>query len=266
MKKLEPIRANILEGISRIIGDTSRGLTGSEIGYILQMAKLQDVDPSITKWKRIFNSFIQFQNSSQSSNNILNFIKLSMDPARYVGNKSLFDELRDKLNQQMSFAGWQISDEGKLQKIRAASNLTQAEERASRLKGKLQNRNGHHEIFKFCKAELLTNNYFHAVFEAAKSVAEIIRQKSGLTEDGAELVEKAFSVNNPKIKINDLSSQTEKSEQKGFANLLKGIFGMFRNTTAHAPKTTWEINELDALDILSTISLVHRKLENSTVC
>jgi len=266
MKKLKPIRANILEGISRIIGDTSRGLTGSEIGYILQMAKLKDVDPSNTKWKRIYNSFVEFQNNSQSCNNILNFIKLSMDPARYVSNKTLFDELRDELNQQISFAGWQISDEGKLQKIRAVSNLTQAEERATKLKSKLQSRNGHPEIFKFCKAELLSNNYFHAVFEAAKSIAEIIRQKSGLTEDGAELVEKAFSINNPKIKINKLSSQTEKSEQKGFANLLKGIFGMFRNTTAHAPKITWEMNELDALDILSTISLVHRKLENSIVC
>ena len=245
MKKLNPIRANILEGISRIIGDTSRGFTGSEIGYILQMAKLKDVDPSNTKWKRIYNSFVEFQNKSQTCNNILNFIKLSMDPARYVGNKELFYELRDELNQQMSFAGWQISDEGKLQKIKAASNLTQAEERANRLKTKLQNRNGHPEIFRFCKAELLTNNYFHAVFEAAKSIAEIIRQKSVLTEDGAELVDKVFSVKNPKIKINNLSNQTEISEQKGFANLLKGTFGMFRNTTAHAPKITWEIDELD---------------------
>jgi hypothetical protein len=35
---------------------------------------------------------------------------------------------------------------------------------------------------------------------------------------------------------------------------------MFRNTTAHAPKIIWEINENDALDILSTISLIHRRL------
>ena len=46
-------------------------------------------------------------------------------------------------------------------------------------------------------------------------------------------------------------------------NLLKGVFGTFRNTTAHAPKITWEINELDALDILSMISLIHRKLDKA---
>jgi len=46
-------------------------------------------------------------------------------------------------------------------------------------------------------------------------------------------------------------------------NLLKGVFGTFRNTTAHAPKITWEINEQDALDILSMISLIHRKLDKA---
>lgn len=263
MNKIKPIRANILEGIARIVGDTNRGLTGSEIGYILQMAKLKDVDSASTKWRRIYNSFAEFQNRSQSCNNILNFVKLSMDPARYIGKKALFDELRDELNQQMSFAGFQISEGGTLQKIKKISTLSEAEEKAAKLKSKLQNRNGHPEIFKFCKAELISNNYFHAVFEATKSVAEIIRLKSGLTEDGAELIEKAFSVKNPILRINALITETEKSEQKGFANLLKGIFGMFRNTTAHAPKITWNIDENDALDILSTISLIHRKLENT---
>jgi uncharacterized protein (TIGR02391 family) len=109
----------------------------------------------------------------------------------------------------------------------------------------------------------LAENYFHAVFEATKSIAEIIRQKTGLLQDGSELVEAAFSIKNPLIKINDLSSETKESEHKGFANLIKGVFGMFRNTTAHAPKVIWEINEVDALDIMSTISLIHRKLEKN---
>lgn len=82
-----------------------------------------------------------------------------------------------------------------------------------------------------------------------------------MTEDGSELVDKAFTIRDPKIKINNLTTETERSEHKGFANLIKGVFGMFRNTTAHAPKITWEIDEQDALDILSTISLIHRKLE-----
>lgn len=75
-----------------------------------------------------------------------------------------------------------------------------------------------------------------------------------------ELIDKAFSIRNPLIQINDLSTETKESEHKGFANLIKGVFGMFRNTTAHSPRIIWDINENDALDILSTISLIHRRL------
>jgi len=41
------------------------------------------------------------------------------------------------------------------------------------------------------------------------------------------------------------------------------VFSAFRNTTAHAPKIHWNITELDALDILTTMSLVHRRLDNA---
>ena len=46
-------------------------------------------------------------------------------------------------------------------------------------------------------------------------------------------------------------------------NLLKGLFGTFRNTTAHHTKITWKIEEHDALDILSMVSLVHRRLDSA---
>ncbi|HHQ4926482.1 TPA: TIGR02391 family protein, partial [Aeromonas veronii] len=67
----------------------------------------------------------------------------------------------------------------------------------------------------------------------------------------------------PHLALSALQTESEQSEQKGFANLLKGIFGTFRNTTAHSPKITWVIEELDALDILSTISLIHRRLDGA---
>ena len=110
----------------------------------------------------------------------------------------------------------------------------------------------------------MENNYFHAVFEAVKSVADKIRRLSGETNDGSPLVDAVFSINNPILIINDLITETEKSEQKGFANLLKGFFGMFRNTLAHEPKIKWEIKEFDALDVMTLASLFHRRLDNAT--
>ncbi len=60
-----------------------------------------------------------------------------------------------------------------------------------------------------------------------------------------------------------MQSETQQSEQTGFMNLVKGLFSMFRNTTAHAPKITWKIEEQDALDILSMTSLIHRRLDEA---
>jgi len=60
-----------------------------------------------------------------------------------------------------------------------------------------------------------------------------------------------------------ISTESEKSEQKGFANLLIGLFGAVRNPLAHAPKTNWPMSEQDALDILTLVSLIHRKLDGT---
>lgn len=67
----------------------------------------------------------------------------------------------------------------------------------------------------------------------------------------------------PHLALSSLKTENEQSEQKGFVNLLKGVFGTFRKTTARAPKVAWIINEQDALDILSAASLIHRRLDNS---
>ena len=96
-----------------------------------------------------------------------------------------------------------------------------------------------------------------------KGVAERIRLISGLTADGAELVNKAFSIQSPILVLGPLTTESEKSEQKGFANLLVGLFGAVRNPLAHAPKTNWPMSEQDALDILTLVSLIHRKLDRT---
>lgn len=263
IKKYPPIDSGTLEGISKVLGHTSNGLTGPEIGKFLQEAKIPDIDPGNTKWKRLYNAFISFQDRKKLSNNILTFVNKSMNPARFIGNKEKFEWLRIEVNKRICFIGFELSKRGKFKNIQSATTISEAEKRATILKSKLQQRNTHPAIYQYCKAELLAENYFHTVFEATKSIAETIRQRTGLTEDGAELIDKAFAIKNPLIKINDLSTETKESEHKGFANLIKGVFGMFRNTVAHSPKIIWKINEDDALDILSTISLIHRRLNIS---
>ena len=98
--------------------------------------------------------------------------------------------------------------------------------------------------------------------EAAKSVFDRIREISDVREDGGKLVDSVFGGDSPILIINNFVSESEKSEHKGFSNLLKGLYGMFRNPTAHEVKIKWEINEEDALDIMSLISYCHKRIDN----
>ena len=67
----------------------------------------------------------------------------------------------------------------------------------------------------------------------------------------------------PALAINSLQSDTDRGEQRGFVNLLTGLFGTIRNPLAHNPKVEWPIEEGDALDILTLASLIHRKLDRA---
>ena len=259
--KRPTLSGEILEGLSKVLGDTSNGLSNNEITKYLKEVDLPNVFPEGTKWKRIYSAFVTYQNNKNISNNILRFINKSLHPARFVGRNQQYEDTRIELNKRLCFAGLELSESGKFREIESIFTITDAEYRASHFRKKLEQRETHYRIYEFCNAELLNENYFHSVFEAVKSVFEVIRMKSGLSVDGNQLIEQAFSINNPLIQINSLSNETEISEHRGFVNLLKGVTGMFRNTTAHAPKITWQMSEIDALDILTTLSLIHRKLD-----
>jgi hypothetical protein len=67
----------------------------------------------------------------------------------------------------------------------------------------------------------------------------------------------------PLLAINPLLTETQRGEQNGFVSLLKGLCGTIGNSLAHDPKVEWDMTKQDALDVLTTISLVHRKLDQA---
>ena len=121
MNNLPPINGSVLEGLSKVLGDTSNGLTGTEIGKFLQDVNIPDVDSTNTKWKRLYHAFITFQNRKQLSNNILTFINKSMNPARFIGRNEQFEDTRIELNKRLSFIGLELTDKGQFRKIGRAS-------------------------------------------------------------------------------------------------------------------------------------------------
>ena len=118
-------------------------------------------------------------------------------------------------------------------------------------------------MLKFCRAELLADNYFHAGQEEVKSVADKMRTRTGLTDDGAPLVDRVLSGDPPLLAINPRLTASERSEQSGFANLVRGTFGMFRNPTAHEARIHWAMTKDDAEDLLTIVSLIHRRLDKA---
>lgn len=264
MAHLPCFESEHLEAVCRVLADTTNGLTGSEIEHILAELRIPDPTPSMTKWKRLFNALAEAQNRHQVGNHLIQVINKAMSPARYISQPELFVLRQDGLNVALAFSGYAVNSNGKVIHTTPESTVEGARARAKRLNSVLQSRDMHQEIFKYCKTELLQDNYFHAVLEAVKGVAERLRQMSGLSIDGADLVNTVFSTKNPILAINSLKTETELSEQKGIANLLVGVFGAIRNPTAHAPKVVWAMPEQDAIDVLGILSYVHRKLDGAT--
>lgn len=254
-----------IEGVARALADTSEGLTGSEIGHLLNSLKMTDPDPAATKWKRLHNAFVERQNHSRNRRAILEFIRQAMKPERYIRQQERFEPMRANLNRSLAFAGLSVDEAGNLSSAIQAKTLSEANHRADELRSDLMRRGVHADILQFCRAELVADNYFHAVLEATKSIGNKLRVKTGLTGDGAALVDAALSGASPRLAINALSTDSQRSEQSGFANLVKGTFGMFRNPTAHEARILWEMSKDDAEDLLSLASLIHRRLDVAVV-
>lgn len=254
------LNQGILERISKILGDTSNGLTGSEISYFLQQCNIKDVTPEITKWKRLYSALASVQNFDKCSNKILRFIQIVLNPARFTDNQ-IFETKRKAINECLSYVNNELQSNGRFRVVTTAKTISEAQQRANDLLVNLQMRNAHQEIFKYCTTELVDKNYFHAVFEACKGLFARIRQLSLINTDGIRLVEYVF--NHPILVINSYKSKQEKDEQKGFEAILEGLCNMFRNPEAHQPKIEWPVSEQDALEILSLISYCHRRLDNA---
>ncbi|ACA21260.1 hypothetical protein M446_7042 (plasmid) [Methylobacterium sp. 4-46] len=254
-------RQSELEAIAAALGDTSEGLSHSDIAFMLSSCRMEDTSPALSKRHRLYNAFAAHQNATQSRRAVLAFIRKAMRPERFVRTPGHYEPLRANLNNALAFAGIEVDEGGNLRSVDKAQTLTEAQRRARDLRADLAGRGIHPDVLAFCRAELLADNYFHAVLEATKSVADKLRSRTGLTEDGGPLVDRALCGDPPLLAINDLSSDSEKSEQRGFANLVKGAFGMFRNVTAHEARVRWAMQKADAEDLLTLVSLIHRRLD-----
>jgi len=112
-------------------------------------------------------------------------------------------------------------------------------------------------------APLFNDGHFaEAVEVSAKAVFQYLREKTGLTSDGADLVNKAFSVNKPILAFSDLADETKKNEQIGFMDMLKGYFKGVRSPRAHTHGKQEEAQK--AFEFLVLASLFCRRIDDAS--
>lgn len=265
-----------LRSICTILADTNRGLTKTELSHILQHCQIAAVDDGnrnigngmfyrigLNKRDWLYSCFTNEISSKQSFAHIFTFIENALDPISYTAEekREKYQWLYEETNKVLLLIGLQVQKDGKIVGVPKASTLDEVDRRVNSLHKKLYDRAIHPEVTKYCIRDYLRKDYFDTVFEAAKGLAERVRQITGLTNDGGELFQTAFSTKDPYLFFNALQTESELSEFKGLKELLQAVFHLTRNPEAHTPKVNWKIDETKALDILTIISFAHKYLD-----
>jgi len=265
-RRFEPWPARVVTAVAGVLGDTAQGLTGREIGQLLAAVRVPEAEGG-NKRDRLAAALLTQQARQQAANCVIAFISEAMAPVRYAQEPHTFSRRRDDLNEVLVHVGLRVNDEGKLAKGPIAATLNEAAQHASSLRSELRRRSTHPEVLRYCTLEILAKNPFHASLEAVKSVADRMRQLTGLGLDGARLVDAVLmpGQGTARVAINANVTGPELDEQKGLANLVKGLFSMFRNPAAHEPRLHRTVTDEELLELLTTLSMVHRRLDSAHV-
>jgi len=102
-----------------------------------------------------------------------------------------------------------------------------------------------------------------AVLNSIIAVFDLIRNKTGLTDDGDRLIGKAFSLRDPYLILNEIDTESGQNDQKGFMQIYKGSFQGIRNPKAHS--LPHDLTQLKAAQYLVFASLLARRVDEATV-
>lgn len=121
----------------------------------------------------------------------------------------------------------------------------------------------HQEIAKATSDLFRDGHYSNAIENAVKALNHLVRERTGLSDDGVSLMQKAFSPNNPLLKFNELVDESDKNEQKGFMHWFIGTVSGLRNPRAH--KIIIDEPEM-ALEFIAFVSLQAKLLDKALSC
>lgn len=165
-----------LRNISDII---SNMLTHTKITEHLSGAGISQSQTGTNKTDRLFYALKERQIQDRCGNNVLAFVVRLLNPKRY-NSEDEFEKDRTTINEKLVYEGIEIDKSGQARQVDKAKTISEAKSRSLKIKEKVHGIGVHSEILPYCEAEWLKENYFHAILEITKSVAERLRQKKWL--------------------------------------------------------------------------------------
>lgn len=119
----------------------------------------------------------------------------------------------------------------------------------------------HPAIAMEARSRFEAGHYADAVEWALKVVAQEVRNQTGLTLDGASLMNTAFSLKNPLLVFDDSIPETKASMQQGYMQIFAGTMTGIRNPKAHGMV---QLDEVRCIHFLFLASLLRHKLDEAT--
>jgi len=124
------------------------------------------------------------------------------------------------------------------------------------------------DIEKIIDSELLeavSSNYnvgkfTNSVIDAMLFLSNILRDKANIEDDGVKLINSIFTKKDPKIKITNLETETDRNIQEGISSILRGLYQSIRNPRHHEKI---EDSEINATEIILFIDFILRIIEKS---
>lgn len=251
-----------LRNLSDII---SGMLTHRQISEQLSSASIAESQEGTNKTDRVFYALKARQQQDKCGNNVLAFVVRLLNPKRYR-DEDTFEKERTAINEKLVYEGIEIDKSGQPRQVDKAKTISEAKTRSLKIKEKVHGIGVHRDILPYCESEWLKENYFHAILEITKSVAERLRQLSGYTSDGADLVDDCFGLGKdkkPMLAFNTLQSPSDESEHKGFGNFCKGFFSMYRNPKAHNPRILEDTQLTQMTEVLVIATIIQNKLDST---
>ncbi|SRR6266540_2221313 len=97
------------------------------------------------------------------------------------------------------------------------------------------------------------DSYRNAILDAIHYLSDVLRERANVDGDGLSLVGQALGGDNPRLRINKFQTESEKNEQKGLEQIMRGIYQGIRNPRSHEQH---EDNEENANAIILFINYI----------